>query len=113
MAKKIFDNDNKLVGFEPGVIYELRFTHSGVDIPFYVGETIDPERRLAEHRYGANTADSTSETKYQFIMKTQNEIKKIDKRAITFTTMHKSNTYRIEGKDIAKTVIDRIKAKVK
>ena len=67
MAKKIFDENNKLIGFEPGVIYELRFTHSGVDIPFYVGETTDPERRLAEHIYGAKNADSTSETKYQFI----------------------------------------------
>jgi hypothetical protein len=38
-----------------------------VDIPFYVGETTDPERRFAEHQYGARTADSTSEAKYQFI----------------------------------------------
>lgn len=67
MTKKIFDKDNNLTGFEPGWIYELRFTHSGVDIPFYVGETTDPERRLSEHCYGARTADSTSETKYQFI----------------------------------------------
>jgi hypothetical protein len=67
MAKKIFDKDDNLIGFEPGWIYELRFTHSGVDIPFYVGETTDPERRLAEHKYGAKTADFTSETKYQFI----------------------------------------------
>jgi len=66
MAKKIF-KDDVLVGFEPGVIYELRFTHSGVDIPFYVGETTDPERRLAEHIYGAKTATADSETKYQFI----------------------------------------------
>jgi hypothetical protein len=67
MAKKIFDKDDKLVGFEPGVIYELRFTHQGVDIPFYVGETTDPERRLAEHIYGAKNATADSETKYQFI----------------------------------------------
>jgi len=67
MAKKIFDNDNNFVGFEPGVIYELRFTHQGVDIPFYVGETTDPERRLAEHIYGAKNADFLSESKYQFI----------------------------------------------
>jgi len=67
MAKKIFDKDDKLIGFEPGVIYELRFTHQGVDIPFYVGETTDPERRLAEHIYGARNAAFTSETKYQFI----------------------------------------------
>jgi len=67
MAKKIFDKDDNVIGFEPGVIYELRFTHQGVDIPFYVGETTDTERRLAEHRYGAKTADFTSETKYQFI----------------------------------------------
>lgn len=67
MAKKIFDKDDKFIGFEPGVIYELRFTHEGVDIPFYVGETTDTARRLSEHQYGARTADSTSETKYQFI----------------------------------------------
>lgn len=67
MAKKIFDDNNQLLGFEPGVIYELRFTHQGADIPFYVGETTDAERRLAEHIYGARNADSESETKYQFI----------------------------------------------
>jgi hypothetical protein len=67
MAKKIFDKDDNLIGFEPGWIYELRFTHQGVDIPFYVGETTDHERRLAEHIYGAKNADFTSETKYQFI----------------------------------------------
>jgi len=67
MAKKIFDETGEFVGFKPGWIYELRFTHQGVDIPFYVGETTDYERRLAEHIYGAQTADSTSETKYQFI----------------------------------------------
>lgn len=67
MAKKIFDSAGNLTGFEPGCIYELRFTHQGVDIPFYVGETTDPERRLAEHIYGARTATADSETKYQFI----------------------------------------------
>jgi len=67
MAKKIYDDDDKLIGFEPGWIYELRFTHEGVDIPFYVGETTDLERRTTEHRYGAANADFTSESKYQFI----------------------------------------------
>jgi hypothetical protein len=67
MAKKIFDKDDNLIGFEPGWIYELRFTHEGVDIPFYVGETTDWERRWAEHIYGAKTATADSETKYQFI----------------------------------------------
>lgn len=67
MAKKIYDDDDRLIGFEPGWIYELRFTHEGVDIPFYVGETTDTERRLTEHRYGAANADFTSEAKYQFI----------------------------------------------
>jgi hypothetical protein len=67
MAKKIFDKDDNLIGFEPGWIYELRFTHQGVDIPFYVGETTNPERRLSEHIYGAKTATADSETKYQFI----------------------------------------------
>jgi len=67
MAKKIFDENDNLIGFAPGWIYELRFTHQGVDIPFYVGETTDHERRLAEHIYGAKNADSSSEAKYQFI----------------------------------------------
>jgi len=67
MAKKIYDDDDRLIGFEPGWIYELRFTHQGVDIPFYVGETTDIERRLTEHKYGAANADWTSEAKYQFI----------------------------------------------
>jgi hypothetical protein len=67
MAKKIFDDSDNFVGFEPGCIYELRFTAQGVDIPFYVGETTDCERRWAEHIYGAKTATSDSETKYQFI----------------------------------------------
>jgi hypothetical protein len=67
MAKKIYNDSGEFTDFEPGVIYELRFTHSGVNIPFYVGETTDPERRLAEHIYGAKTATADSENKYQFI----------------------------------------------
>ena len=67
MAKKIFDTEGVVTGFEPGCIYELRFNHEGVDIPFYVGETTDWERRWAEHIYGAKTATADSETKYQFI----------------------------------------------
>jgi hypothetical protein len=62
MAKKIYQGD-QVVGFEPGVIYELRYG----DTPFYVGETTDPDRRHAEHIYGGNSATVDSETKYQFI----------------------------------------------
>lgn len=67
MAKKIFDASGNFVGFEPGCIYELRFTAQGVDIPFYVGETTDTGRRLTEHRYGGANANENSEAKYQFI----------------------------------------------
>lgn len=67
MAKKIFDDNDKVTGFEPGYIYELRFSMGGEHFPFYVGETTDPDRRLGEHQYGARNADSDSEAKYQFI----------------------------------------------
>ena len=62
MAKKIFEGD-RVTGYEPGVIYALVYN----DTPFYVGETTDKDRRLAEHIYGGSVATDESETKYQFI----------------------------------------------
>lgn len=63
MAKKIYDSNDQVIGFEPGVIYALVYA----DTPFYVGETTDPERRLGEHRTNGRNPQPDAETKYQFI----------------------------------------------
>lgn len=64
MAKKIYNEQGKVIGFEPGWIYILRYDDGK---PFYVGETTDRERRMNEHRAGGKNATPTSETKYQVI----------------------------------------------
>ena len=90
MAKKIFDTDGKVIGWEPGYIYELRFSHEGAEVPFYVGETTDHERRWAEHIYGARTATADSEPKYQFIATA------LDAHSIPWT-LHCVAEYGVEG----------------
>jgi len=65
MAVKIYNEANQVVGYEPGIIYTL--VRDRTSEPFYVGETTDQARRLAEHRWGGQNADSDSELKYQFI----------------------------------------------
>ena len=58
------------------------------------------------------SGEVVDETKYRLIIKTKNnEIKKMDKTAITFTM--NNSTDQIQGKDLAKTMIERIKTKVK
>ena len=65
MAVKIYNEANQVVGYEPGIIYTL--VRDRTSEPFYVGETTDQARRLAEHRWGGQNADGDSELKYQFI----------------------------------------------
>lgn len=65
MAVKIYDDNDQVVGYEPGVIYVL--IRDRTSEPFYVGETTNMARRLAEHRLGGQNATCTSELKYQFI----------------------------------------------
>ena len=45
-------------------IYHLYYIENGTKVPFYVGETEDPNRRLKEHQYGAI---KSHEDKYKFI----------------------------------------------
>lgn len=53
MAKRLSEDK-----WEPGFIYRLCFQHENTFIPFYVGETIHPETREAQHRRGGiNDAD--------------------------------------------------------
>lgn len=63
MAKKIYNEQGKVVRYEPGVIYELVYN----DVPFYVGETTDMDRRLNEHEACGRDPVKNTETKYQFI----------------------------------------------
>ena len=63
MAIKIYNEDGSFKEFEPGIIYAL--TYSGV--PFYVGETTDQKRRLAEHQSAGRNPGPDAETKYHFI----------------------------------------------
>lgn len=65
MAVKIYNDQGQVVGYEPGIIYVLIRNSTGE--PFYVGETTDADRRLAEHRAGGAGATADSELKYQFI----------------------------------------------
>ena len=55
--------------YNPGIIYALGFTESGLWFPFYVGRTERPKQRSKEHQYAAKSADDTSTHVYQFIKK--------------------------------------------
>jgi hypothetical protein len=55
--------------YNPGIIYALGFTESGLWFPFYVGRTERPKQRFKEHQYAAKSADDTSTHVYQFIKK--------------------------------------------
>mgnify|MGYP006280690039 CR=1 FL=1 len=69
MAKIIRDESGNVLGYKPGVIYDLGF-YDPVDIvriPFYVGETHDPDRRLQEHQREGKVADEASTRVYQTI----------------------------------------------
>lgn len=63
MARPIYDDDQRVIGYEPGIIYELVYNNT----PFYVGETTDADRRLAEHQRAGRDPKNNPETKYQFI----------------------------------------------
>jgi len=63
MAIKIYNQAGEVTGYEPGIIYELVYAGQ----PFYVGETTDPARRLAEHQAAGRNPEANPETKYQFI----------------------------------------------
>lgn len=63
MAKKIENTDQ----FEPGCIYELQVCVDGEWYAFYVGETTDPDRRLAEHQWAAKNATEASTQVYRTI----------------------------------------------
>ena len=63
MAIKIYNEAGEVTGYEPGIIYELVYAGQ----PFYVGETTDPARRLAEHQACGRNPEANPETKYQFI----------------------------------------------
>jgi hypothetical protein len=63
MARPIYDDNQRVIGYEPGIIYELVYDGQ----PFYVGETTDAGRRLAEHQRAGRDPENNPETKYQFI----------------------------------------------
>lgn len=53
--------------FEPGCIYELQVCVDGAWHPFYVGETTNADRRLAEHQWAAKNATESSTLVYRTI----------------------------------------------
>jgi hypothetical protein len=61
--KRVADTDL----FEPGCIYELQVCVDGEWYAFYVGETTDPDRRLAEHQWAARNATESSTLVYRTI----------------------------------------------
>lgn len=63
MAKRIDNTDL----YEPGCIYELQVCVDGNWYPFYVGETTNAERRLAEHQWAAKNATESSTLVYRTI----------------------------------------------
>lgn len=63
MAKRIEGTDL----FEPGIIYELQVCVDDTWYAFYVGETTDPDRRLAEHEWAAKNATEASTLVYRTI----------------------------------------------
>lgn len=63
MARKLSNGK-----YEPGVIYRLCFLMDSELIPFYVGESIQPEIREAQHRRGGElNADSDERNVYAAI----------------------------------------------
>lgn len=63
MAKRIEHTEL----FEPGVIYELQVCVDNTWCAFYVGETTNPDRRLAEHQWAARNATEASTLVYRTI----------------------------------------------
>ena len=53
--------------YTPGIIYELRCKIGDEWHPFYVGETVNPAQRLAQHRNSAAGATGDSTLVYTFI----------------------------------------------
>lgn len=63
MARKLSNGK-----YEPGVIYRLYFIEGTERIPFYVGESIQPDVRLAQHKRGGElNADSEDRNVYAAI----------------------------------------------
>jgi len=63
MAKRLEGTDL----FEPGCIYELQVCVDGEWYAFYVGETTNTDRRLAEHQWAAKNATEASTLVYRTI----------------------------------------------
>lgn len=61
--KRIGDTDQ----YEPGCIYELQVCVDGEWYAFYVGETTNTDRRLAEHQWAAKNATEASTLVYRTI----------------------------------------------
>lgn len=66
---KIIRHNGEFSHYEPGIIYDIGVIDPQTDtrIPFYVGETCDPDGRLLAHKRAGKNADDSSTLVYQYI----------------------------------------------
>jgi len=64
---KIISGIGEDIKYAPGVIYDLGALGNGIRVPFYVGETSNADKRLAEHRRAGRDANDDSTKVYQTI----------------------------------------------
>jgi len=66
---KIIRHNGEFSHYEPGIIYDIGVIdpQTNTRIPFYVGETCDPEGRLLAHKRAGRNADDSSTLVYQYI----------------------------------------------
>lgn len=66
---KIIRHNGEFAHYEPGIIYDIGVIdpQTNTRIPFYVGETCDPEGRLLAHKRAGKNADDSSTLVYQYI----------------------------------------------
>jgi hypothetical protein len=69
MAKAIKDAGGNIIGYEPGIIYDLGFydPETNTRNPFYVGETTNHKIRLDRHKQEGKNPKPDAEDKYHFI----------------------------------------------
>lgn len=69
MAKIVRDAGGNIIGYEPGIIYDLGFydPETTTRNPFYVGETTNRKIRLDKHKQEGKNPKPDAEDKYHFI----------------------------------------------
>ena len=79
MAKTIKDKSGNIIGYKPGIIYDLgSYDISGKRTPFYVGETTDKDERYKAHSREGKEPKPDAEDKYHHIKKLNEIFSKLD-----------------------------------